>query len=81
MKINMIEYTFEYKPTMSIEQFIKENEWYFIERYLEEFPQNGYKINDWDTEGFELWCQGEYIENIVSRMAECYTQRIQANYM
>lgn len=75
-----IEY-FTYEVEYTQEDFIWENFAHYEQAYLETFPQDAYKINDWDVDIAFDYFLTENKDVVIDDMCFCYWERLAENYL
>lgn len=74
----MAKIKWERKPSMTIDDFVKANEWEFTNSYIESEPSQAYKINDGDLNWFYDWIQWRY-DWVTDIMTELYQANLETN--
>lgn len=80
IKNKSIEY-FTYEVEYTPEDFIWENFAHYEQEYLKTFPQDAYKINDWDVDIAFDYFLTENKDVVIDDMCFCYWERLLENYL
>lgn len=74
MKYTLGNYTRERTPTMTVEDFINENDCAISEQYLQDNPHEAHKINDGDLDDVWEWAYGNqpFYREIMHEIYELY---------